>query len=189
MKNSFKRRLLLFLLTIFTVCAVRHSNAAASPGLPYEDIPKPDFSTPVTPEEVREAFYRYSAPAIVEKLMENKGANWDMIMSKVKSGDDEWIEHVTSFIAPGAEGKAVADITIAYAYALPKNPEAVLLVGRQYPLYNICSLPFPEQDAFIEDYAGRALSAIKKTDKPYLREVRNNCAIRLKKSLEERGKK
>ena len=55
------------------------------------DALTPKFHTPVTQEEVRSAYYKYSAPSVVRALHENNAANGDMIMDKVSSGDAGWI--------------------------------------------------------------------------------------------------
>ncbi len=184
---NFFRYYLVSLLLAGSINIIAMQAYAASPGLPYEDIPKPDFSTPVTLEEVREAFYRYSAPAIVEKLMENKGANWDVIMNKVAGGDGDWIHHTIYFISPGTDAGTSDDVRMALANALPKNPKAVLCaeINGKYPSLEVCSLPFIESEYyFVKDYGEGTLAALHLVDAPELLEVRDNCARVLRELLE-----
>lgn len=188
MRISLKPFSPLFLTAIAIICLVAWPGAAMPGSLSGKALSKPDFSTPVTLEELGAAYYLYSAPSIMEALMANNGANWQMMMNKIRTGDGDWIGQIANLVAPAAEGKATNDINTALAYALPKNPEAVLLTGWRYPLYNVCSLPFDEPDAFVTDYVDKALAAMHTVDKPYLKEIREHCAARLKKSLAQRRK-
>ncbi len=62
-------------------CALRLASlcfacvCAVSCGTPPPHVSTPHFSTPVTPEEVRQAYYAYSAPAVVQGLHERNAVN------------------------------------------------------------------------------------------------------------------
>lgn len=153
----------------------------------YDDIPRPRFSTPVTHEELRAAYYRYSAIAVVNALAENDYANYDYIFDQVASGDGDWIRDFVSYVAPGADAATGEGVGIALAHALPNNPKAVLQLDEDSmgpSLRRICTLPFIEPEyEFIKDYGERTLAALQKVDDPYLLEARDLCIKRLKKSL------
>ncbi len=154
---------------------------------PY-DAPLPDFSTPVTLEEVRLAYYRYSAVSIVKKLHENHAANWKMIMSRVEKGDPDWIAYSARYISPGTDAGATTGYTVALALALPNNPKAVLELetgGGGRSLLAVCTLPFiePEYD-FIRAYGKKTLDALREVKDDYLLESRDTCIRRLQNSLE-----
>ncbi|WAW10149.1 hypothetical protein NB640_00290 [Oxalobacter vibrioformis] len=137
-------------------------NLQASPN-PY-DAPLPDFSTPVTHEEVRMAYYRYSVVSIVKKLHENNAANWNMIMGKGVKGDKEWIQYAAIYIAPGTDAGATTDYMVSLAHALSNNPRAVLSLegSADRSLLAVCTLPFiePEYD-FIQAYGKKTQTALK----------------------------
>ena len=154
--------------------------------LPY-DAPMPKFSTPVTIEELRSAFYRYSLVAIVKALQENNKANWNYILRNAAYGDREWIYALTTFVAPGADASSGTEILIALARALPRNPKAVLykdISSRSPSLHKICTLPFIEPEyEFISSYGERTLDALRQVDDPYLLDTRDLCIRRLQESL------
>lgn len=186
MLNSFRRWFPSILLAFFMNSFALQANATVPVNFTRAAIPKPEFSTPVTLEEVQAAFCKYSSSAIVEKLMENNHANWNMILSKVEAGDADWIHHVLYYISPGTDAGSSTDVRISLAHALPNNPEAVLAaeINGKYPLVRVCDLPFIEPEyAFIVDYGNRTLAALRKVNKPELLEVRNNCEVMLKEGL------
>ena len=138
-------------------------------------------------EELRTAYYTHSLLSIVEGLQQNGGANWKLILDKVASGDRDRITGVALYVIPGAEEAAAREYLAATALALPKNPEAVLVL-KNFPasgsLYHICSLPFIEpEDEFIISYAKRTLAALRRVDDPELRESRDTCMRHLQETL------
>ncbi len=189
MKNGCGRCLFFLVAVIFIVgCAQPRSLSNASNPC---DAALPPFSTPVTHEEVRLAFYKYSAPAIVRKLMENDAANWNMIMKKIAEGDADWIYHAAAYIRPGADAGSTEEFTDALALALRYNPGEVLLLeqGIGISMLNVCSLPFvePEYD-FVKSYGQKALAALRKVDNPWLEESRATCLRRLQEQMDRAEK-
>ncbi|CAK7043135.1 MAG: hypothetical protein DELT_02913 [Desulfovibrio sp.] len=178
----------IFLLV--TVCLVagcsKQPPSLLSDPNPY-DAPLPPFSTPVTCEEVRLAYYRYPAPSIVKKLMENNETNWRMIMGKIVEGDAEWISCATRCIRPGTDAGATGELKDALAYALQHNPAAVLSQEQGFgiSMSEICSWPFiePEYD-FVLSYGEKALAALHAVDIPYLQESRDICIQRLQSGFD-----
>ena len=191
MRASF---LLLGLLVMFSASAVScvpTRNLAGSGTQPSGfsgryALALPEFGTPVTPDEVREAYVRYGAAAVIRKLHTDNAANWTVIMNRIAAGDPAWIACFTECILPGADGEAGDDIFLSLAYGLQNNPEAVLLSGveRGVSMDAVCSAPFDEPDrGFMEKYGERALSALRKIDKPRLLGARNDCIRTLRDSL------
>ena len=185
MKNVWWPFIFFLALSLFAGCAKQTPSLLNDPN-PY-DAPLPPFSTPVTREEVRLAFHKYSAKAIVKKLMENDFANWRMVMEKIAEGDADWILYATLYIKPGTDAGASEEFTDALAYALQHNPAAVLSLGEGYgaPLSIICSWPFiePEYD-FVLSYGEKALAALRKVDSPYYQESRDMCIRRVQEGFD-----
>lgn len=188
MKKIVNLTFALLAMTCFLNAVAGEAQASSSP----YDAPLPGFSTPVTPEEVRMAYYRYSAVAIVRKLQENNAANWNMIMDKVARGDKEWILYSAIYLSPGTDAGTTTDYTVALAQALPNNPQAVLALegGAGRSLLAVCSLPFiePEYD-FIMAYGKKTLDALSAVNEDYLLESRNTCSRRLQESLKNAQKR
>lgn len=182
-----KKALDLILCIAALACALNTSAENLQVSFNPYDGPLPHFSTPVTHEEVRIAYYRYSVVSIVKKLHENKAANWNMIMGKVAQGDPEWIQYSAIYIAPGTDAGATTDYIVSLAHALPNNPQAVLGLegGAGRSLLQVCSLPFiePAYD-FITAYGKKTLSALKAVKEDHLQESRDTCMRRLQHSLE-----
>ncbi len=153
---------------------------------PY-DAALPPFSTPVTCEEIRLAFYKYSGPAIVRKLTEGDAANWTMILAKIEAGDPEWITCAAAYIAPGTDAGATTDLLVALAFGLPRNPQAVLSqeVGLGLSMLSVCSLPFiePTYD-FVKSYGEETVAALLRVDEPYLLDARDTCLRRMREALD-----
>jgi hypothetical protein len=186
-------RLCIFLL-VAAVCIAGCAKQAPSllhdPN-PY-DAPLPPFSTPVTREEVREAFYKYSVLAIVKKLKEGDAANWNMILDKIAEGDKDWITYAAIYIVPGADAANATELLVSFAYGLPRNPEAVLaqeVAGLGLSMLNVCTIPFiePTYD-FVKNYGEETLAALLRVDKPYLVDSRDTCIRRLREILDRSEK-
>jgi len=175
-----------FLVAICCIAGCARQPPSLLSDHPY-DPPLPPFSTPVTREEVRLAFYTYSAPAIVRKLLEGDAANWNMILDKIIEGDKDWIIDATTFIAPGTDAAATTGLIAAMAYGLSKNPEAVLLqevAGLGVSMLDICTMPFLEPTyEFVVSYGKETLAALQQVDKPYLIDSRDTCIRRLRETL------
>ena len=152
----------------------------------------PIFSTPVTLEEVRLAYYKYSGPAIVKALHTANAANWNLIMDSVAAGDADWIFYSAIYIAPGTDAGPSTEYTITLALALSNNPKAVLELESSGPgrsLLSVCDLPFIEPEyAFIKSYGEKTLAALRGLDQPYLADSRDICLDRLEKSLASAAK-
>lgn len=189
MKKLYWLFLLLVLIGMACACVKPNKTSENRPTgeLPPYDAPMPKFSTPVTIEELRAAYYRYSVVAIVRALTENNWEGYDYIFEKVASGDRDWINAFITYVAPGTDAASAEGVTIALAYALPNNPNAVLYLDDYTTgpsLARICTLPFIEPEyEFIRDYGKRTLAALRRVDDPDLLETRDICIRRLQESL------
>jgi hypothetical protein len=171
--------MLILILFIAQACATQKA------GNEVYNAPRPNFSTPVSIEELRSAFYGYSVVAIVAALRENNEANWNMLLDKARAGEGDWIYALNAYVAPGADAANSTAIIVTLATALSNNPEAVLNLGFSHgpSLYQLCSLPFIEpEDEFLEDYAHKTLHALQNIDKPYLLDLRDYCLRTLRAS-------
>lgn len=171
-------------VALFALCLAAVNSPAG--GSNPSSASLPNFSTPVTREELRQAYYTYSGPAIVKELWENDAANWNMIMDNVSAGDADWIASVVRYVFPGTDAAATTEVIVSLAQGLSENPEAVLLqeIGPHISMLSICSLPFiePEYD-FITGYGEKTLAALRNVNKPHLIDSRDTCIRRLSEGL------
>ena len=182
----------LLLLTSMPFIALAKNSTVETPYVgvgeysPY-DAPMPTFSTPVTIEELRDAYYRYSVVAIVNVLHENGELNANYIFDKVASGDEEWIHAFVTYVVPGTDAAAAEGVPVALAHALSNNPKAVLALDKNLitpSLYSICGLPFYEPEyEFIKAHGKKTLKALRQVDDPELLDARDVCIRRLQGSL------
>lgn len=188
-KHVVPAMLLLALCCISCVPSGRGYNTAASPsGFSGRfALALPEFGTPVTPEEIESAYAQYGAAAIVRKLHAENAANWNMIMNRIAAGDVAWIKCAAEFIIPGTDASATDDIVISFAYGLQTNPESVLAFLGTDPGISaeaVCSLPFIEPEpGFLDDYAGKAVAALRRVQKAALVPSRNECLRLLRENL------
>ena len=151
------------------------------------NVPMPKFSTPVTIEELRAAYLKYSAVAIVRALVKNDWENYDFIFDKVASGDEEWIHAFVTYVVPGTDAAAAEGVPVALAHALSNNTKAVLALDKNLitpSLYSICGLPFYEPEyEFIKAHGKKTLKALRQVDDPELLDARDVCIRRLQGSL------
>lgn len=179
------------LIAVCVGCAKESGVLANVDSVTLYTAPLPPFSTPVTRDELRSAYYRYSAPAIVAKLAEGNGENWTMIMDKIAEGDSDWITHAVIYIAPGTDAASHTSLLVALAFGLEKNPEAVLaqeVGGLGLSMLNICAMPFIEPTPeFVMRYGKETLAALGRVDKPYLLDSKDACMQRMQKVLQRSG--
>ncbi len=87
-------------------------------------------------------------------------------------------------LAPGADAGAAEELPIALAFALPKNPRAVLAVlGGGFPVEDVCSAPFIEGTVKdIPAYVKEAKAAVARVTDAKLAKVRDACLAELRKA-------
>jgi len=115
---------------------------------------------------------------------------WEAILERISSGDEDWIR-TSACIATnsGYSNQTIrVSIYIAWAEALPKNPQPVLaLAAFGIPLRRMCSFPIIEPErAWAAQYVKDTLTALEKIpDEAQLWNIpldveRQVCALRLK---------
>ena len=195
----------LLLLTSIPFIGVAQNSTLETPHVgeyPPYNAPMPTFSTPVTIEELRDAYYSYSVVAIVNVLhenmllceddesvcRENDEANSNYIFNKVASGDEEWIHALVTYVSPGTDASASTEVMVTLARALSNNPKAILALDKKTiapSLYNICGLPFIEPEyEFIKAHGKKTLKALRQVDDPELLDSRDACIRRLQEGLD-----
>ncbi len=135
-------------------------------------LPKePPFSTPVTIEEVRKAYYLYSLPTIIRTLKNNNAANWNMILEKVVQGEYYWGHHLETLWF-GANKEEKQEILVAFAKSIPTAPYialGVVSLGMGPSILDICSAPFTEADNInIPEYITASIKALQDSQQKVL---------------------
>lgn len=145
------------------------------------------FSDPVTPMEIRKAFYEYSPIAIVRALKAGDEKNWDYILSRIEQGDPDWIATAMEYIASGADAGSAIDLKIALALALKSNPLMVLShAASGISLKDVCSAPFIEAEKqMLLEYGRQALAALEDVTEDYVRMEKKICVMVLKDMLDK----
>lgn len=189
MNGLFRLAALSLTLLLLTACAAEPvKNPVVDSSEDLYGAPLPEFSSPVTLEELRMAFYRYSVVSIVKALHEGNEFNWNYLLNKVREGDADWTYALRTYVAPGADAGAATDVLITYATALPNNPQAILQLnlGRGDSLARVCNLPFIEPEyEFVRNYGEKTLAALQSVEEDYLLESRDLCARYLRESLDK----
>lgn len=201
-KDSF---LLVLFCALFASCALTSCAAKETPRPDFdaEELnsltlgyayggPLPEFSTPVTLEELRMAYYQYSPSLIIRAMREGGRENWRYIMDKISSGDKDWIGAFWAYAGSGlyGDGGAMLDVKKALVSALIRNPEAVLeleIRNPGYSLEDICNnitLLTDRKSVLAPAYAQKAVQAVRGVDKTYLQDSRDTCIRRMEGNLE-----
>ncbi|RDJ98303.1 hypothetical protein DLM46_33875 [Paraburkholderia lacunae] len=113
-------------------------------------------------------------------------SEWDSVLTHIDSGNAAWVALVPK-LAAGTDGGNSEDLGIGLAYALPKNPKAVLQAidpdnGPVLGVSRVCSAPFIEDTVKdIPAYIKRAKVALSKVRDPSLQDVKKACLAELAK--------
>jgi len=140
--------------------------------------------------DMREKCRSEGAIVLVEELMkDDKKQQWKEIMQKIATGNSEWID-ASACLSHGVQlglnafsDYAEATLAQSWAAALLENPEEMLKKTRELPLTVMCGLPLDWSDGsveFADDFLNKALIALERVEKPYLRPGREACAVHLK---------
>ena len=137
-----------------------------------------------------------TSPSALVRQLDDKGAKatvsgmseseWDNVLTNIDSGNAEWIALVPR-LAKGTDGGNSEDLGIGLAYALPKNPKAVLKAidpdnGPVLGVSRVCSAPFVEDTVKdIPAYIKRARAALTKVRDPALQDIKKACLAELAK--------
>jgi hypothetical protein len=141
-----------------------------------------------TPNSVRAVLEKSPAPDKVIKQF-NKDGNLDTILNNISKGDKSWIE-LTPLIQKGTDAGSSEDLIISLAYALPRNPSAVLsILAQEDPntnmpiqIYPVCSAPFIEPEPHtLTNYLLETIAAIEREKGKVDEKTRVRCLAELKK--------
>jgi hypothetical protein len=111
---------------------------------------------------------------------------WDTVTAHIVNGETEWIA-LAPQLASGSDAGSAEDLGIALAYALPKQPAAVLRVidpanGPVTGTDRVCGMPFIEDS--VEDlpaYRRQARAALEAITDPTLQKAKQGCIAALEK--------
>lgn len=147
-------------------------------------VSTPALAAPqLTPETIAADIAAHGAGAVVAKLAKN--GYYDRVLGHIDKGEAEWVA-LAPKLAPGTDAGWAEALSISLAFALPKNPKAVLalLVGKDaFAADDICSAPFIE--GTIKDVPGyirRAKAAVAKVSDPSLQSAKAACLASLAKA-------
>jgi hypothetical protein len=124
--------------------------------------------------------------AVVAKRIDADESFGRSVMNGISTGDSSWLE-VAREVTP-ASATSAATLSIALASALLRSPERVLaLLGRKYPVSDVCSIPFLRPDSsLVTSYYGEAIAALARVQSPPLSPVRDACRAVLDQARERR---
>lgn len=137
-----------------------------------------------------------TSPSMLAKQLDDKGAKatvssmseaqWDNLLNHIDAGSAVWIALVPK-LAEGTDGGNSEDLGIGLAFALPKNPKAVLSAidrtnGPVLGVGRVCSAPFVEDTVpDILAYVRQAKAALGKVHDASLLDVKKSCLAELSK--------
>ena len=139
----------------------------------------------LSPEAIDRDIEQHGARAVVHRLLAN--GDYERVMDRIDTGDARYVALALK-LAPGADAGAAEELPIALAFALPRNPRAVLAVlgPNGFPVEDVCSAPFIEDTVKdIPGYIRRAERAVSAVDDPKLAKTRDACLTQL--SQAQRG--
>ncbi|WP_206240134.1 hypothetical protein [Novosphingobium terrae] len=142
-------------------------------------------ATLLTPTAIQSEIRSEGAKAVVNRLY-NSGAYDKVVMSKIRSGNVQWIL-LARPLSAGTDAATSEGLTQALIYALPKSPQAVLSVidlsGSSYPRSpgEVCSASFFEgAPTNIPAYRAAAVRSVKAVTVPSLQAAKQICLKRLR---------
>lgn len=130
-----------------------------------------------TPSSLLQQIDHRGAKAVANSMTDGQ---WENFLGEVSSGKPEWIA-VVPRLAPGTDAGNSESLGIGLAFALPKNPGAVLSAidpkdGPVLGVTRVCSAPFIE--GTIDDIPGyihRAALALDGVTNPALAQIKARC--------------
>ncbi|KRE90783.1 hypothetical protein ASG87_01215 [Frateuria sp. Soil773] len=151
--------------------------AAASGCVAAGDLPR-------RAEEVGARITQVGAKAFLDGLSEDQ---LDELYGRIESGASAWVA-LAPRIAQGADAANAEGLTIELAFALPKNPEAVLSVATLHDdvmlgVDRVCGMPFIEDT--VKDrpaYKRKATTAVRAVSDPDLQTIKQACLSALGKA-------
>ncbi|SMG46502.1 hypothetical protein [Paraburkholderia susongensis] len=140
-------------------------------------------SSETNPFALAKLIHDEGAKAVVRGMSESE---WNDVLTHIDSGNPAWVALVPK-LAEGTDSGNSEDLGIGLAYALPKNPRAVLRAidpnnGPVLGVNRLCSAPFIEDTVpDIPAYIKRAKAALDKVRDSSLQDVKKACLAELAK--------
>jgi len=130
----------------------------------------------LTPGQVGASLRAKGAKQTIGDLWNSE--EWSAVEDGISSGDSAWIA-LAPELAPGSDAATAEGLGISLAFALPRNPAAVLAAidmrgGHILGVGRVCGLPFIE-DTEPKGYRAEVLSALSRVNSPRLRERKQSC--------------
>ena len=143
----------------------------------------------LTPEGIARDIEANGAKAVVDRLW-NSG-DYDRLLDHIDKGTSAWVA-LAPKLAAGTDAGSSEELSIALAYALPRNPEAVLAVldpkNAALEPDMVCSAPFIEDTVKdIPRYIKRTKAAVSRVKAPSLQENKAACLAVLAKVPQQTG--
>jgi hypothetical protein len=145
-------------------------------------------SNPPSADQIRMDIAAKGPKVVIDSL--DKHGYWDLVVHNIDSGKKSWVE-LAPLLAPGSDGGFSEDLGIGLAYALPKNPAAVLAAidtmdsspaNVVLTVSRVCGVPFIEDTVKdIPRYIRQAKAAVSRVDDPALEAVKTACLSELGK--------
>ncbi len=140
-----------------------------------------------TATRVETSIRQHGAAATIARLWGKGGwpSQWDWVIDRMGDGNAGWIA-LAPKLAPGSDAGSSEDLGIALAFALPKNPRAVLAAldlgnGIVLGADRVCGAPFIEDTVKdIPAYRRRAIRAVKAVSNPHLKMAKTACLTALR---------
>jgi hypothetical protein len=158
------------------------AGAALAAALPMAAWAAPAFARHPTPAQVEAAIARYGAHDTVTALFEQ--GRWDYVAGEIADGKAAWVA-LAARLAPGADAGTAEELPISLAFALPRNPAAVLASVQTgaFDVADVCGAPFIEDTVKdIPAYLRKAAAAVAKVGDPALAATRAACLAALAKA-------
>jgi hypothetical protein len=139
-------------------------------------------ASPLSPDRIAAEIQAQGAEAVVQRLF--KHGDYDRVLAKIDTGAASWVA-LAPKLAPGTDAGTAEALPIALAFALPKNPAAVLAVlDPQNEILapdSVCGVPFIEDTVKdIPGYIKRARAMVSKVADPGLQAMKAACLAALK---------
>ncbi len=135
------------------------------------------------PQTIAADIAAHGADAVVARLA--KHGDYDRVLDHIDNGEAEWVA-LAPKLAPGTDAGYAESLIISLAFALPKNPKAVLalLIGKDaFQVDDVCGAPFIEGTVKdVPAYVRKAKAAISRVTDAKLAGAKSACLAALAKA-------
>lgn len=139
--------------------------------------------TPLNPSAIAADIKAHGADAVVTHLFTS--GDYDRVLDHIDKGEAAWVA-LAPKLAPGTDAGTAESLVIALAFALPKNPRAVLalIAGKDaFPVEDVCGAPFIEGTiGDIPAYVKKARAAVSRVSDAKLAKAKAACLAQLDKA-------